>query len=322
MRCRVPILVVAAVLIGTTAAASTPFKTEVVRWSPLDAAGKVKPSLKIVMKTGSCSDIGYTYVGGIGYRCGSGNLLFDACFRGGPGQTEYVICVERPWQTNVVRLRSPGLLFYPGDTFTAAADYPWGIVLSDGNRCSVFQGAHDSVRARGRTYVVDYYCKRGHVALMREGIRRGRVWSVIAARWNKHGRFTLIGRRSALRIYFGTLPPSMARQNTLANGAYKTAAKIVRQRVPGAHPNADLTWVRVTVPRAEWAYVIFAAPDALGKGWFVVLHRVGGKWLDASADRPYCTKLPERARRQLFLPKKTPGFPPGTSLAPRGETRC
>jgi len=318
------VLIGAAVLAaGSERAASTPSKTQVVRWSPLDASGHVKRALKIETKTGSCSDIGYTFVGGIGYRCGWGNVLDNACFRDGPNPTEYAICGTYPWDPSVVRLRSPYLLFYPGATFTPAATYPWAVVLSDGNRCGVFQGAHDSVRTHGRTYVVDYTCERGNLVLLREGITRGTVWRVLAARWDKtRNRYAFLGHVPARRVYFGTLPPPMARQNRIANRAYKAAAKIVRRRHPRAHPVADLAWVRMTLPHAEWAYVIMASPDALDKGWFALLHRVDGKWLDASADKPYCTKLPKRARQQLFLPKKTPGFSPASLLAPPGETRC
>jgi len=103
----------------------------------------MKATLHVKKVDGGCSDIGYTLVGGIGYRCESGNGLYDACFRDGPNATDYVVCVGYPWQTTVTRLHSPGLLLYPGVTFTRAADYPWGIVLEDGNRCGVLQGAHD-----------------------------------------------------------------------------------------------------------------------------------------------------------------------------------
>src|SRR5690242_5301808 len=101
--------------------------TQVVRWSPLDASGRLKPTLRVVqtVRDGRCVDIGYTYVGEIGYRCGFRNFLLDSCFRDGPEPTEYVVCVERPWSTTVIRLRSPYLLLYPGVTFGAAAGYPW-----------------------------------------------------------------------------------------------------------------------------------------------------------------------------------------------------
>src|SRR5207253_5146111 len=125
------------------------------------------------VKGGSCVDIGYTLVGGIAYRCGAGNGLFDACWRDGPNPTEFVICIGNPWQRTVSRLRSPHLLLYPGVTFEAAAPFPWSIELTDGNRCTVFQGAHSVVRAHGKTFTVDYYCERDHVVLLRQGLRRG-----------------------------------------------------------------------------------------------------------------------------------------------------
>jgi hypothetical protein len=117
----------------------------------------------------------------------------------------------------------------------------------------------------------------------------------------------------------------MRRQNQLANSAYKAAVRVVHRSFPGSHLVSDLAWVRLTLPRVEWAYVIFASPDKLGKGWFALVHRVGRAWVDASAYKPYCSKLPERVREQLFLSKKTRGsFLPQTFpfLAPRGETRC
>ena len=136
--------------VAVGAGSSSPRKTEVVRWSPFDSAGRIKTTLKVEnVKGGSCIDIGYTLVGGIGYRCVAGNGLYDACWRDGPNPTESVICLGAPWQTTVERLRSPHLLLYPGVTFEPAADYPWSIVLGDGNRCTVVQGAHDGFSAHG-----------------------------------------------------------------------------------------------------------------------------------------------------------------------------
>jgi len=322
MRVLVGLMFVATILATATGSgASVPSRTEVVRWSPFDSAGRVKQSLSIeVVKGGGCWDIGYTYVGGIGYRCGSGNVLFNDCFRDGPDPTDYVVCIGRPWQTTAWRIRSPHLLLYPGVTFTAAADYPWGIVLGDGNRCGVVQGAHDVVRTHGRIYTVDYACERTNVVLLREGIQRGRVWRVNAAPWRRSTGYTFLGHQPARRVYFGTLPTPMMRQNTLANQAYNAAARIIRQRSPKAH--LDLVWVRLTLPRADWAYVIFTPADASYRGWFALLHRVNGSWADASARRPYCTSLPKQVRKQLFVDKKSRNFHPQGFLAPRGETRC
>lgn len=320
MRVLVGLLLVMAILVAASGSAgSTPQSTEVVRWSPFNSAGKLEAALHVKAVQGGCSDIGYTFVGGIGYRCESGNGLYDACFRDGPDATDYVICVGYPWQTNVVRLHSPGLLLYPGVTFTKAADYPWGIVLDDGNRCGVLQGAHDSVRTHGKTYVVDYGCEQGNLVLLREGIERGRVWQVNAARWNKTTGYTFLGQLPVRRVYFGTLPPQMALQNTLANKAYNAAVRVIHRRTPSAH--LDLAWVRLALPSADWAYVIFTPADASSRGFFAVLQRVDGKWTDASAYMPYCANLPTKIRQQLFLGKKTKS-PRREIMAPRGETRC
>jgi hypothetical protein len=321
MRVLVGILLVASVLAAAGGdAVSAPSRTEVVRWSPFDSVGMLRPSLRLkVVKRGYCTDIGYTYVGGIAYRCDSGNSLYDACWRDGPNPTEFVICVDTPWQTTVWRLHSPHLLLYPGVTFTAAADYPWGIVLKEGNRCAVFQGAHDTLTAHGKRFVVDYYCQRGHIVLLREGLRRGTVWEANAARWNQAtNKYSFLGRLPLRRVYFGKLPRPMARQNELAHQAFLTAKRVIRQSSPRAH--LDLPWVRLALPSADWAYVIFTPADASFRGYFAVLHRVNGQWTNASAYKPYCTMLPRRVRDQLFLGKKTRN--PLPDLAPHGETRC
>jgi hypothetical protein len=318
MRTAAGLLLVAGLLVGAPGNASLgPPQTQVVRWSPFDSGGKLKATLRVTRREGRCPDIGYTFVGGIGYRCGSGNFLFDACFRDGPNPTEYVICVETPWDKRVVRLHSPGLLLYPGVTYTGPALYPWGIVLEDGTRCAVVQGAHSSVIARGKSWTVDYGCERSSVVLLREGIERGRVWRVNAARFRGLSRgFEFLGPVRVRRVHFGTLPPELTRQNALANKAYNAALRILRRRAPKGHV---LAWVRLALPQADWAHVIFV--DENERGYFIVLHRVGGRWTDASSYRPYCANLPRRVRRQLFLAKKTPNLA-AAELAPRGEPRC
>ena len=288
------------------------------RWSPFASSGGLKPSLKVKTVNGGCGDIGYTYVGGIGYRCGFGNYLLDACFRDGPNPTEFVICVNHPWDTSVIRLHSPHLLLYPGVTFTAAATDPWGIVLDDGNRCGVVQGAHDVVRTRAKTYTVDYFCERGNLVLLREGIERGQVWQVNAARWSGKNGYTFLGHVPVRRVYFGTLPPEMERQNVLANKAYNAAVRVIHRSTPKAH--LDLAWVRLALPQADWAYVIFTPADASFRGYFALLRLVGGRWQDASPYAPYCTTLPKPVREQLFLPKSAGGVQSIGHRAPRRDT--
>jgi hypothetical protein len=297
-------------------AAATVARTEVVRWSPLDATGKVKTSLTVKLAgTGSCVDT-YTTAGDIAYRCGRGNSLYFPCWRDGPNPTEFVLCTYSPWQSTVWRLRSPRLLLYPGVTYLDDAYSPWAIELNNGDRCTLFQGAHSAIRRGGRELVVDYYCDRDHIVLLRN-LRRGRVWRIGAARWiDLRVGYELLGDRTIRRAIFGGFPPAMERQRKAAAEAVAEARRVVHRRAPRAGLN--LVWVRLTLPDAQWAHVIFSSID--GAGSFAVLHHVNGRWVDASDFKPYCTTLPRDVRRQLFLNRyiwKTPPY-----LAPPGELRC
>jgi hypothetical protein len=310
-------LALAAVALGMAAP-----PTEVVRWSPFTSAGVLKPALRVAsVKQGECTDIGYTLVGGVAYRCGSGNGLYDACWRDGPGRADFVICLGSPWDTKVTRLRSPHLLLYPGFTFDPPAPYPWAIGLRNGIRCVVEQGAHSGFTARGRHWMVDYGCTLRNLVLLREGLRRGRVWHVNAARLLSLTRgFLFLGPRAIQRVYFGTLPPAMLRQHRLAHEAVVAAKRILRPRSNGAGLSDELAVVRLALPRADWSRVIFGSVGS-DRSWSVVLRRVGGRWREATGFEPYCKRLPEPVRRSLFLDRTTFSPPPMYLVAPN-EQRC
>ena len=217
----------------------------------------------------------------------------------------------------MTRLRSPRLLLYPGVTYLNDAYAPWGVELTTGERCRLVQGAHDAVHRRGHTYVVDYGCDKPNLVLLRN-LRRGRVWRIGAARYLGLNRgYKLLGFVPIRRAYFGGLPPAMERQRELAARAVAVARHVVHRSSPRAH--LDLVWVRMTLPDGLWAYVIFASYP---RGWFALLHRVGGTWTDASAFKPYCKKLPPDVRRQLFLDRESWKPPPYWTQAPPGEQRC
>ena len=294
--------------------------TQVSRWSPFDTAGKLKPALTVEsVKHGQCTDIGYTLVGGVAYRCGAGNGLYDACWRDGPNQTEFVVCLGSPWDRKVTRMRSPHLLLYPGVTFDPPAPYPWAIELRDGTRCVVEQGAHSSFTARGKRWIVDYGCSRRNFVLLREGLRRGRFWYADAARLISLKRgFQFLGERAIRRVYFGTLPPPMLRQHRLAHAAVTAAKQIAQPRARGAQLSDELAVVRLALPRVDWARVIFADVGS-DRSWSVVLHRAGTRWREALAFKPYCARLPVPVRRQLFL-SRTDRLPSLLSAPP--EARC
>lgn len=293
-------------------------RTEIVRWSPFTNDASVKKSLTVREEgTGRCSDT-YTTAGDIAYRCGRGNYLYFPCWRDGPDPTSYVLCIGNPWSKSVARIRSPGLLLYPGVTFLDDAYSPWAIELASGERCTLFQGAHSAIHRRNRTYVVDYYCNRTGLVLLRN-LRRGRVWRIGAAHFiNLRSGYKLLGDVTIRRAFFGALPPPMERQRQLAAHAVEAARHVIHRLTPHAH--LDITWVRLTLPDARWAYVIFSSVD--GRGRFALLHRNNAGWVDASSFKPYCTTLSPRVRHQLFLGRNTWNPPPYWSQAPPGELRC
>lgn len=314
------LLVVAGVAIGvaSTATAQQRAATEIIRWSPFTKGSVVKQTLKVrELGTGRCTDT-YTTAGDIAYRCGRANAQYFPCWREGPNVTDFVLCVRDPWSPSVVRLRSPGLLLYPGVTYLDDAYSPWAIELAGGARCTLVQGAHDAIRRGRRTYVVDYGCDKKHFVLLRN-LRRGRVWRIGAARYvNVNVGYKLLGDRAIRRAFFGGLPPAMERERKLAAHAVAAARVLIHQTTPRAR--LDLTWVRLTLPDAEWAYVLFSSVE--GKGRFALLHRTHGKWVDGSTFKPYCKRLTKRVRRQLFLAPDIWNPPPDWSQGPAGEQRC
>src|SRR2546428_1953565 len=89
-----------------------------------------------------------------------------------------------------------------------------------------------------------------------------------AARW---GMAVLRGRihRKAMRwirplAFFGGLPPPMEHERKLAAQAVATARIVIHRETP--HAQLDITWVRLTLPDARWAHVLFSSTE--GKGWF------------------------------------------------------
>jgi hypothetical protein len=291
------------VLAGCAGSKSKPaLRTQVVRWSPFDAHGAIKPTLRVenVAAVGHCEGgPSSEVVGNLGYRCGFGNYVADPCWRDGARQTQYILCAVSPWATSIARIRVPHFMLADGVTFGAVPVYPWGIELTNGNHCILAQGAHSSLNGRGNKRVIDYYCGNNFVLL--RDLRRGRPWRIGAARYDpKRNHFTPLGQVSVREAVFGGLPPAMARQHELATAAAEEAARIVRARTRGPVPAGRLGLfalrVRLALPFGDWANV----QGFLGaKTWTVVLHRVGTRWSERDARR-VCLHLPAKTRRQLW----------------------
>jgi len=295
---RLVALVAILTLAGGSSGGAIPRRTAIATWNPFDATGAVKASLQIKsLGRGGCgAGAGSETIGNFGYRCGAGNLLADPCWRDGPRPTDLVVCTYSPWSRRASTIRVPHLMFDAGVTFAAPLDVehdpPWALEVGDGNRCVIEQGAHSTVTTRnGGRLVVDYYCGRGGLVLLRN-LRRGRIWRIGTARWTGR-RYRLLGDVVVRRAIFPSLPPKMQRQNDLARAAAKASARHL----------AGLLRVRMSFPALDWANVEALAPEGSKAitTWSVV-HRVGRRWSIVHVRRPVCRgdQLPRSVRRQLF----------------------
>jgi len=188
-------LVVLAVLVTLVVAGSSPagsLATEIVRWSPFDAAGDIKSGLEVQqLGQGECLGRSLT-IGARGYRCKAGRWVLDPCWRSDDG----VVCAGFPWDTVVSTIRVPG---FPRNAH-GEQPQPWAIELADGHRCRVLQSSHANVTLRGRPLAVDYDCDDGLVLL--RNLSGGRVWRVAAARW-ADGRYAVEPDVVVRRAFFG-----------------------------------------------------------------------------------------------------------------------
>ena len=130
-----------------------------------------------------------------GYRCSRGSELYDPCWAEASGA---LVCVFDPWSTTAVRLVPNGELEpLPPPTENSV---PWAIETTEGQRCIVAQGAHESVRVTEA--VVDYYCPDG-VGLVRGIDRTEPVWRMAQARLVGH-RYEPVPEQALIAVaWFG-----------------------------------------------------------------------------------------------------------------------
>jgi hypothetical protein len=274
---------------GATAGAGAR-RTTITSWNPV---GVARSSLTFAsLGSGTCGP-GSDVLGDLGYRCGARNLIADPCWRDGAAVTDNVVCATSPWASHAYTIRVPRLLFSAGVTFSARVDpqhdWPWALVLDDGNRCLLYQGAHDSVITRRGRIAVEYHCLRGDVFLLRT-LRRGPVWHIPAVRWTGT-HYRLLGTASIRRAIFASLPPAMKRQNDLAREAAAATGFL-----------KDVLLVRLALPTPAWAYVRALAPDnSRAITTWRLVRRQAHRWQVVRLKRSPCrSRVPPAVRRQLF----------------------
>jgi hypothetical protein len=135
-------------------------KTQVVQVAPVDSNYQPLPGLRIEERgvaAQSCG-AGSDSVGNA-YRCITGHNLFDPCWTDAADPTRpAVICQIRPWDKRVYRLGvgQGGLEPFYGPPLRIGTYEPWGVELTNGERCLALQGAHGTVNGGKR--VIDFAC--------------------------------------------------------------------------------------------------------------------------------------------------------------------
>jgi hypothetical protein len=291
-----------------SAIASETEVTELVKWSPFEATGRLRKTLGVHRrKRGGCDSYSFRFT----YRCTSGNTQFGPCWRVNAGVATAALCADDPWTATLEEIPAPDLMLDAGVTYDPdqargdAGEPPWGLELMDGNRCTLFLGGAHSYVPGHEDQVVDYDCDRGGVELVRS-LRRGRLWRMTAVRYRK-GRYDQLGDLAIHRAYFTGVPAEMERQHRWASSAAATALHMYRRARGSADKGAFVDRVRLVVPQGDWAHVRISGAPRL---WNVVLRRVHGSWVEERAFRSYgdvphlsaaaCRRLPTEVRPQLF----------------------
>ncbi|HET8560233.1 MAG TPA: hypothetical protein VFL69_06905 [Marmoricola sp.] len=170
--------VVVALMAPTTAASARPAAasttaTSVRHVTLLTRAGHLRPRYTVT-STGKGYCWSSSMVNGHLYRCSRGRFILDPCWKVSGRRS--VVCLARPWGTQVARIGLTKRL--PATDSSGPA--LWGLRIGDGigARCVRSQGASGTVR--GRT--ISYYCQHGWVLLGRPD-RSTPLWTMATARW-------------------------------------------------------------------------------------------------------------------------------------------
>jgi hypothetical protein len=145
------------IVLALTAAAATSAAPTTQRrvYTPFAADGSLRAGLHAVDYDGECFTSSLL-VGRVGvFRCFTGNLLRDPCFRDPSVAADrsfpVVVCATDPWRHTVVRIHLAKEL--PTDPPAPAGGSPWGLELVNGARCVFVTGATSVVDGHRLNYV-------------------------------------------------------------------------------------------------------------------------------------------------------------------------
>jgi hypothetical protein len=178
--------------------------TKVVKVAAVSKSGAVRDGLQVTdeSKAASCSTGSNAVLDGAAYRCFAGNGVYDPCWaQTAGGRSDEVLCLLRPWDTTVIRLRSDGPLPLPGSSKVDLA-YPFGLELTSGERCVVYQGSRSAFGERP----VDYQCDSGKFEVLRGISRNKALWKVDTVKYMKSGsrsRYENAGSKLVKTAWYG-----------------------------------------------------------------------------------------------------------------------
>ncbi|MEA2507062.1 MAG: hypothetical protein QOH48_1680 [Actinomycetota bacterium] len=155
-------------------AASSVTKTKVKVQGPFTADGHVRKGLFVGDHLlGSCWEGSVVNQQVNTYRCFSGNIIHDPCFK--HAGVRDLICMRAPWSKTVQRLRLTRRLPANGSSGISDLSQPWGYKLFNGTRCVLGGGTANLV---GKV-LLPYECSRHHSGTR---VNRSRpIWRVRVA---------------------------------------------------------------------------------------------------------------------------------------------
>lgn len=210
--------------------------TAVIDTAPVTAAGLPEPGDAITSRGAAQCEAGSDSAPQA-YRCFSAGGIEDPCWldNADPGQAT-VLCQQQPWSTQTARLSVPagGLQSFPGPPAAISPGFPWGVQLSDGERCIAVQGTHDSFSGK----IVDYACGAGgdHV-LLRSLDRSSPSWTYQSAYY--HGTSYAPGPVEHVSTAWYANPDNGAAADDRHDDCTATALAYAAQAYEAAHDNPD-----------------------------------------------------------------------------------
>jgi hypothetical protein len=191
-----------AVILAPGPTASGSAATRVIYVAPVSSGGQSLGRRISLDVRGKCEP-GSDSVPGPVYRCFEANSILDPCWAD-RAHSGSVLCMQEPWADSVVKLDTGHRLPVSSGRVPAGHAYPWGVKLTDGEKCLAEQGAHDMFRGR----VVDYGCGHTfHLVLLRGMHRSSEPWSFDSATWTGT-KYTTGPTETVSIAWYGGPPPS------------------------------------------------------------------------------------------------------------------